>query len=216
MTIDVIFRDIEQNADAGIERWCQIDLVGRHLDDVHAPRGRRLQRQDGGTDIAAHLHIEACLTHQMRGQCGGGGLAIGAGDGDERRARRMPPPLAAEQLDIADDFDASLVRHLDAPVRRRMGQRHARRKNKRREILPRHGAQVGGDETRLRGLRQPLGAVIAGDDFRAARFQCMATGQTRATETEYGDGLSFETGDGNHRLTAISVSTNRRAPASPR
>src|SRR3984957_18855035 len=42
MTIYVVFTDIDQDADAGIERWRQIDLIRRHLDDVDPAFARRL------------------------------------------------------------------------------------------------------------------------------------------------------------------------------
>ena len=111
VAIDVVFADIEQDADGGIERGRKIDLVGRHLDHMHPPHPRRLQRQDRGADIAAHLGVVAGDLHQMRDQRCRGRLAVGAGDRDERRIRRVAAPLAAEQFDIADHLDAGLARH---------------------------------------------------------------------------------------------------------
>ena len=108
VAIDMVFADIEQDADGGIEAGRKIDLIGRHLDDVHPPHARRLQRQDRGADIAAHLGVVTGDPHQMRDQRRGGGFAVGAGDGDERRVRRMTAPLPAKQLDIADHLDAGL------------------------------------------------------------------------------------------------------------
>jgi len=55
MAVDVVFADIEQDADRRIERRRQINLIRRHLDDVAPPGLRRLERQDRGADIAAHL-----------------------------------------------------------------------------------------------------------------------------------------------------------------
>ncbi len=75
-----------------------------------ASHARRLQRQDRGADIAAHLGVEAGTAHQMRDQRRGSRFAVGAGDGDERRVRRVAAPLAAEQLDVADHLDAGLAR----------------------------------------------------------------------------------------------------------
>ena len=136
VTIDVVFADIEQDADGRIERGREIDLVGRHLDHMHAAHPRRLQRQDRGADIAAHLGVVAGDLHQMRDQRCRGRLAVGAGDGDERRIRRVAAPLAAEQFDIADHLDAGLARQQHAPVRRRMGERRAGRQYQRGEIRP--------------------------------------------------------------------------------
>ena len=219
VAIDMVFADIEQDADRGIERGRQIDLIGRHLDHVHAPHPRRLQRQDRGADIAAHLGVVAGDPHQMRDQRRRGGFAVGAGDGDERRIRRVTAALAAEQLDIADHLDAGLLRRQHGPVRRRMGQRRAGRQHQRGEIRPRYVAQIGGDEAGLRGLGDIVGIVVAGDHFGAAGLQRMAARKPRAAEAEHRDRLAGKGGDGDHdpaSLTAASAWRGRPAPASPR
>ncbi len=218
VAIDMVFADIEQDADGRIERGRQIDLVGRHLDHVDAPHARRLQRQDRGADVAAHLGVVAGDPHQMRDQRRGGRFAVGAGDGDERRVRRMTAPLAAEQFDVADHLDAGLSRRQHGPVRRRMGQRHAGRQHQRREIRPRHRAQIGGDEAGLRRLGDVVGAVVARDHFGAARLQRVAARKAGAAEAEHRDRLAREGGDGDHsaQLTAASAWRGRPAPASPR
>ena len=64
--VEVVGRDVEQHADAGRQRGRQLDLERRHLDDVDAILGRRLQIQDGGADVAAHLRV-AC---RRRAGCG--------------------------------------------------------------------------------------------------------------------------------------------------
>ena len=217
VAIDMVFADIEQNADGRIERGRQIDLVGRHLDHMHAAHPRRLQRQDRGADIAAHLGVVAGDLHQMRDQRGRGRLAVGAGDGDERRVRRVTAALAAEQFDVADHLDAGLPRHQHRPMRRRMGQRRAGRQDQRGEIRPRHRAQIGGDEAGLRRLGDIVGAVVAGDHFRAARLQRVAARKPGAAEAEHRDRLARKGGDGDHeRVTAASAWRGRPAPASPR
>ena len=218
VTIDVVLADVEQNADRRIERRREVDLVGRHLDHVHAAHPRRLQRQDRGADIAAHLGVEAGDLHQMRDQRGRGRLAVGAGDRDERRIGRVAAPLAAEQFDVADHLDAGLARHQHAPVRRRMRQRRAGGQDQGCEIGPGHLAQVGGDEAGLRGLGNVVGVVVAGNHFRPARLQRVTARKPGAAETEDGDRLAGEGGDGGHRapLTAASAWKGRPAPASPR
>ena len=146
MTVDMVFADIDEDADGRIERRREVDLVGRHLDHMHAPLARRLQRQDRVADIAAHLGVVTGKAHQMRDQRRGGGFAVGAGDRDERRVRRMTLPFAAEQFDVADHLDTGLARHQHAPMRRGMGKRRARRQDQRGKARPVHGAQVGGDK----------------------------------------------------------------------
>jgi len=113
MAIEMVLGDVDQNADRGIERGCEVDLVGRALDHVHAVRTRWLERKDRGPDIATHLCVVAGGGDEMRGERRGGRFAVGAGDRDERRIRRVRAPFAAEQLDIADHLDRS-----------RTGQRH--------------------------------------------------------------------------------------------
>ena len=218
VTVDMVLADIEQNADRRIERGRQIDLVGRHLDHMHAAHARRLQRQDRSADIAAHLGVVAGDLHQMRDQRRRGRLAVGAGDGDERRVRRMAAAFTAEQFDVADHLTAGLPRHQHRPMRRRMRQRRAGRQDQRRKIRPRHRAQIGGGEAGLRRLGDILSAVVARDHFRAARLQGMAARKAGAAEAEHGDRLAREGGDGDHRapLTAASAWRGRRAPASPR
>ena len=181
----------------------EIDLVRRHLDDMDPPHARRLQRQDRGADIAAHLGVVTGDPHQMRDQRGGGRFAVGAGDGDERRIRRMTAPFAAEQLDIADHLDAGLARRKHRPVRRGMGQRRAGRQHQRREIRPRYLAQIRGDEARLGRFGQFFGAVVAGDHLGAARPQGVAARQPRAAEAEHRDRLAREGSDGDHDLPVI-------------
>ena len=219
VAVDMVFADVEQNADRRIERGREIDLVGRHLDHMHPAHPRRLQRQDRGADIAAHLGVVAGNLHQMRDQRCGGRFAVGAGDRHERRLRGMAPPLTAEQFDVADHLDGGLTRHQHAPVRRRMGQRRAGGEDQRGKVRPRHRAQIGGDEAGLCGLGDIVGAVVAGDHFGAAGLQRMTTCESGAAETEHRDRLARKGGDGNHGLkpfNAASAWRGRRVPASPR
>ena len=218
VTIDVVFADIEQNADGGIERGREVDLVGRHLDDVDAARARRLQRQDRGADIAAHLGVVAGNLCEMSDQRCRGRLAVGAGDRNERRVRRVAATFAAEQLDVADHLDTRLARFQHAPVRHRVGQRHAGREHERCEIAPGNAAQIRGDETGLRRLGDVVGIVVGGDHLGAAGLQRVAGGEPRAAEAEHRDRLAGEGCNRDHRGTvnAASAWRGRRAPASPR
>ena len=85
--VEVVGRDVEQHADAGRQRGRQLDLERRHLDHVDAILGRRLQIQDGGADVAAHLRVPPGRAQDVGDQRRGRRLAVGAGDGDERRIR---------------------------------------------------------------------------------------------------------------------------------
>ncbi len=218
VAVDMVFADIEENPHRRIERRRQIDLVRRHLDHMHPPHARRLQRQDRGADIAAHLAVVAGDLHQMRNQRCCGRLAVGAGDGNERRVRRVTAALTAKQFDVADHLTAGLPRHQHRPMRRRMGERRAGRQNQRRKIRPRHRAQIGGGETGLRRFGDIVGRVVARDHFRATGLQRVAARKAGTAEAEDGDRLARKGGDGDHRarLTAASTWRGRPAPASPR
>ena len=197
VAIDMVFADIEQDADRGIERRREVDLVRRHLDHMDAAHARRLQRQDRGADIAAHLGVVAGDPHQMRDQRRGGRFAVGAGDRDERRVRRVAAAFAAKQFDIADHLDAGLPRRQHGPVRRRMGQRRAGRQHQRGEIRPRYRAQIGGDEAGLRCLASCR---------RRRRRRSLprrppsghGSSQARAAEAEHRNRLARKGGDGDH------------------
>jgi hypothetical protein len=194
----MVLADVEQDADRGIERRREIDLVGRALDHVRAGLVRRRERQDRGADIAAKLGLAAGGIEEMRGERRGGRLAVGAGDGDERRFRDTRAPLAAEQLDVADHLDRRRVRQRRRPMRRRVGERHAGREHQRGNPRPVDLAQVGGRNAGAGRLDDDVRAVVPAEDVRAAREQRACARQPRPAEAEDGDLLSGESGNGNH------------------
>jgi hypothetical protein len=229
VAIDMILADIDQDTDRGIERRRKIDLIRRHLDDVDPPHAWRLQRQDRGADIAAHLGVVTGDAHQMRDQRRRGGFAVGTGDGDKRRLRRMTAALPAKQFDVTDHFNAGLLRRQHAPVRRRMSQRRTRRQHQSRETRPRYFAQIRRGEARLRGLGDVVGTVVTGDHFRPAGLQGVAARKPGSAETEHRDRLACKGSDGDHDsaghsggaeisnvITAASGWRGRPAPASPK
>ena len=198
MPVEMILGDVEKNADRRIERRREIDLIGRAFDHVRAAFVQRLERQDRGPDIAAHLGVVPGRAQEVRGQRGGGRLAVGAGDGDERRRRCDQAPLAAEQLDVADNLDAGGVRKRGRPVRGRMRQRHARRKHKRRHARPIDLAQIGGRNAGTGRLDDGLRVVVPADDIGAAGEQRARARQPRAAQAEDGDLFSGKDGDRDH------------------
>ena len=214
VAVEVVFGDVDQDADRGVERRRQVDLIGRDFDHVHAQtsvRGlrkfdcglRRLQREDRGADIAADLDVVAGGVQQVCDQRGGGGFAVGAGDGDERRVGRAAAALAAEQLDVADHLDRRGMRQPHGPVRRRMRQRHARRKHQRGDPRPVDVPQIGGGNAGARRLLDGVGAVVPADHVGAAGQQRARARQPRAAEAEHRDFLSGEGGDGDHRSFSV-------------
>ena len=159
-----------QDADRRIERGREIDLIGRHLDHVHAA-ARAAARARGWRCRYCRRAATSwpAAAQQMRDERGGGRLAVGAGDGDERRVRRMAAALAAEQLDVADHLDRGGAREPDRPVRRRMGERHAGREHQRGELRPVDVPQVGGRDAGAGRLRHRVGIVVPADRRRRRR-----------------------------------------------
>ena len=98
-------------------------------------------------------------------------LAVGAGDGDERRIGAALGPLAAEQLDVADDLDTRGPGLGHRPVRLGMGQRHARRQHQRGKAAPVGVSEVLHAEARRCGRVPALGRVVGSNDRGAAGDQ---------------------------------------------
>ncbi len=168
VAVEMVGREVEQHADRRVEARREIDLEGGALDHMETATARRLQREDRLADIAAERHLAAGGGDEMGDQRRGGRFAVGAGDGDERRVGTMAPPLAAEQLDIADDLDAGGARAGNRPVRHGMGERHARRQHQRGEALPVGNAQV--DDRDAGGARRGnrIFIVVPGGNRRPA------------------------------------------------
>ena len=55
VAVEVILADVDEEADTRIERWRQIDLVGRALDHMGAVGAGRIEGQHRGADVAAQL-----------------------------------------------------------------------------------------------------------------------------------------------------------------
>ena len=219
VAVEMIFGEIDQDADRRIERGREIDLIGRALDDVNAVTVglRRRERQDRGADIAAELRVHAGRRGEMGDQRRRRRFAVGAGDGDERRVRRVMPALAAEQFDVADHLDAGLVRERRRPMRRRMGERHAGRQHQRRDLAPIGVAQIGGRNAGRVGFRHARRVVVEGDDVGAAGEQRAGARQPRAAQPEHRDLFAGKGRDRNHDgATSASRSTAPPARARPR
>ena len=110
----------------------------------------------------------------------------------------MAAALAAEQLDVADHLDRGGAREPHRPVRRRMGERHARREHQRGNLRPVDLPEVGGGNAGARRLGDGIGAVVPADDVGAAGEQRAGADQPGAAEAEHGDFLSGEAGDRDH------------------
>jgi hypothetical protein len=128
----------------------------------------------------------------MRDQRGGGRFAVGAGDGDERRIRRVTASFAAKQLDIADHLDTGLSRLEHRPMRDGMRQRRTGGQHQSRETRPRHRSQIRSDKPSPRCFGKLLRAIVAGNHFGPARLQGVAARQPRSTKAEHRDRLARE------------------------
>ena len=208
VAVEMVFGDVEQDADRGIEARREIDLERRALDHMHAPLRRRLQREDRGADIAAELHVVVRRAEQMRHQRRRRGLAVGSGDRHERRIGRGLAPLAAEQLDVADHLHRRVARQAHGPVRRRMGERHAGREHQRGNPAPVDVAQIRDRNAgRPRLLDARLG-VVERHDIRAAGEQRARARDPRGAEAEQRDLLAGECRDRDHRSFKVASPTS--------
>ncbi len=166
-------------------------------------RGRR-QIEDRHADVAAHRDVAPGLLEHMGDERRGCRFAIGAGDGDERRVRRPDAALAHKEFDIADDGNPGFVRKVDGPMRRRMGQRHARREDEHPEAAPVGLSEI--DKFYARGgcALASRRAVIPGRHLGAAGDKRPRRRQPRAAEAEERDALSAQGLDGRHRHLSFS------------
>ena len=201
VAVEMIGRQIEQDAGGRIDRRRQVDLVGRALDHVEALGRRRIERHDGAADIAAHLRVAAGRLDDVGGQRRRRRFAVGAGDGDERRARGAARALAREQLDVADDLDAGAARQLDRPVRLRDASA-ARRATAPGDEKPLQSAlvQIADCDALLLGLGDAVRIVVPGKHLGAAFDQRVRGRQPGAAEPEKRDLLAVERCGRDHRL----------------
>ena len=151
VAVEMIFAEIDQNADRRIERGRKIDLIGRAFDDVNAAR-----RCGGASDrIAVPILPPSCAS--MPAEAARWAISAVVVDlplvpvmATNGAPGAMTPSLAAEQLDVADHFDAGFLRQrrrpnaapdasaarpAPAPARRFCSSR--RRANRRWEFRPR-------------------------------------------------------------------------------
>ena len=160
MAIEVVGRDVDQQADARRKRRRKVDLIGRALDDMDAARDGRRQIENRHANVAAHRYVAPRLLQHMGDQRGGGRFAVGAGDGDERRVGRSRVTLAHEELDVADDRNPGLIREVDRPMRLGMSERHAGREHEHLEAAPVGLREIDQRNTRGGSALTGRGAVV--------------------------------------------------------
>ncbi len=150
----------------------------------------------------------------VRRQRGRRRLAVGAGDGDERHMELLRPPLAHEQLQVADDLDAGELGGAHRPMRRRVRQRHAGRQHQGIEDRPVGFLEVNGLQTRLGRRLHTGGAVVAGHDLGPAGDERLGGGDAGRAQPKHRDPLSGERCDANlTQLVGIPKSAPPGRPA---
>ncbi len=200
----MVWRNVDEQANARREGRREVDLIGRTLDHMRASVRRRRQFEDGQADVSAECDVAPGILQNMGDERSRRRFAVGAGDGDERRLGRSDAAFAREKLDVAHDRDASRVSEPDRPMRRRVRQRHPRRQHVEPETAPIRPSEI--DEGDARGGR-PVArfrAIVPGRDRRAAFDQRAQGGKSRAAKAEYGDVLSAQSFDRRHHHLSFS------------
>ena len=102
VTVEVIGRDVEDRRDMRTEGLDRLQLEARNLQ--HNPGVRRRLLDKGNcrrADISPDQRLTSARGDDFAGQRGGGGFAVGAGDGHDLSFEE-----ARRQLDFSDDRDA--------------------------------------------------------------------------------------------------------------
>ncbi len=201
----MVRRDVEQDADRRVEARRKVDLIGGAFDHVGTVRRRRIEREDRHADVAAALRRQAARGEHMGDERRRGRLAVGPRHRDERRAGGSGAALAAKELDVADDLDAGVAGERDAPMRRRMGQRHAGRQREGGDARPVDLSQIRGGDAAARRCRDLGRIVVIGDRLRATGPKRLAGRKPGAAEPEHGHLPAREGRDRNHVATSAVV-----------
>ena len=165
---------------------------------MHAVGSGWLQRQNGRADIAAKLHIMARPGQNMGDQGGGGGFAIGAGDGDQRRAGGNGIALAAEQLDVANNLDICRFGLFNSPVRLRVGQRHTGGEHKSGKAVPVRLRQISNMHTGRCGFFPRGGGVIPCKNTGTTGLKRLCRHKPRTAKAEKSDRFARKHRDRGH------------------
>ena len=189
VAVEMVGRQVEQDAGRRIDRRREVDLVGRAFDDIVA--GPAV----GGSSVSTARPIlpPICASRPADFRiCAISAVVVDlplvpvmAMNGASGACARA---LAREQLDIADDLDAGAARQFDGPVRLGMRQRHAGRQHEGRKARP-----VRRRADRRSRCRSPRPcATLSGlssqaSTSRAARHQRTRRREPRAAEAEERD-----------------------------
>ncbi len=167
VAVEVILGDVEQGGDLRVRVAHGLELEARHLGDdepVLARGGPVGGLDERRAEVAADEQRAAELGAEVAAERRRGGLAVGAGDRDERAAE-----LPARELVLADDLDACAPRRVDLGERRNAGAEHDQ--VGRSEALGAVAAELerrGPAQCAHRAMKLGLGAHVGHRDARPA------------------------------------------------
>ena len=191
VTVQMIGRDVEYHGDRGVELLSGFKLEAGDLENRPCLAGAGVDKShDRDADVAANQRGQAGSREDFAQQRGGGGLAVGAGDGQD-----MAPEEAGGQLQLADDRQAEALYLLQ------LGgvQRHAWTDND--QILAAEGQQAvaagldhdAGFDQGGNFFGQLIGRAHVGDRHpRAAAAQKQRCRQTGFSQSDNQNFLVFE------------------------
>ena len=213
VAIEVVGRDVEDDGDCGMELLGGFELEAGDFEDGPGVVGAVVdQRDDRDADVAADQRGQAGLLQDFADQRGGGGLAVGAGDGEDLALEE-----ARGQFEFADDGPAE-VAHLHQFGR---VERHAGADDD--EVLAAKGEQAvtaGFDVDALfeqggNVFGQRFGAADVGDgDLGSAAAQKNGRGQAGFAQSDDENFFAFELhhGDQPQAIRDYSILHRMAAP----
>ena len=210
--VEVIGREVGEDADVGGERAREVGLVARKLEHDDVLLARRVEVEHAAADVAGQMRPAPRLHEDVVKKRGGGGLAVRAGDADHPWRLALVPERAEEQADVVVHRHARVPRGADRGMRRGVEMRDAWRGDERRHALERAGLRRVAYREPL-GLRRrpPLRAVVPGHHPGAPGPQRARRGEAGSPEAQHRDRFALVSGNGDHRPAAMSRPICRRA-----
>ena len=200
--VEVVLRHVEHGGGGRVETSDAVELeagefehpdLGQRVGTGLQRRGQRVHQRRA--DVAGHRHAQPGALGELRGQRGGGGLAVGASDGDDlgRVALRGLQVLQRqrEQQQLALHRRAACARRVqqrrDRRIQRRQAralehQRHAVQQRQRERPAVELGLRHFAGQRRL--LRRRLARVGDHDARRATALRPARHRESRVTQTQ--------------------------------
>ena len=150
MAIKMIRGQIGENANVGCETRHQVNLERREFEHVMQFARGFAQVEDGVADVTAYVHVKSAVFQHMADESRCGGLAVGAGDGDDFGTRVLHLP--GEDFGIADDCNTSGFCLHHSPMRFRMGEWNPGAEDERIQGFEIDGVKIGDRHTIGAGL----------------------------------------------------------------